>query len=235
MSRTREIYESAIKNLPDTHVKAMALRYARLERTLGEIDRARAIYAYASQFCDPRVEVGFWGAWSEFEVSHGNQETFKEMLRIKRSVLGHFAANSIVAQTSAISLTPEQSLLLPSRAPGAAKADARKKQKEEKEKDDAKTAGSKRRREEEEEEAAMPAEEQPRGVADRSVSMEAEATESGEINIDDDNADENANGDGANNDNEINIDDDDESDEPIGIAVKSVPDAVFGLGSTKAK
>lgn len=33
----------------------MALRYAELERKLGEIDRSRAIFTYASQFCDPRV------------------------------------------------------------------------------------------------------------------------------------------------------------------------------------
>jgi hypothetical protein len=29
---------------------------------------------------------GFWNAWSQFELSHGNPDTFREMLRIKRSV-----------------------------------------------------------------------------------------------------------------------------------------------------
>ena len=33
----------------------MCLRFADLERKLGEIDRARAIYAHCSQICDPRV------------------------------------------------------------------------------------------------------------------------------------------------------------------------------------
>lgn len=33
----------------------MCLRFADLERKLGEIDRARAIYAHASQIADPRV------------------------------------------------------------------------------------------------------------------------------------------------------------------------------------
>jgi hypothetical protein len=28
-----------------------------LERKLGEIDRARAVYSHASQICDPRVSV----------------------------------------------------------------------------------------------------------------------------------------------------------------------------------
>lgn len=35
--------------------RSMCLRFADLERKLGEIDRARAIYAHASQIADPRV------------------------------------------------------------------------------------------------------------------------------------------------------------------------------------
>ena len=37
-------------------------RYADVERRLGEVDRARAIYGHAAQFCDPRVEAAFWQA-----------------------------------------------------------------------------------------------------------------------------------------------------------------------------
>jgi hypothetical protein len=35
----------------------MSLRYADLERKLGEIDRARAILSHGSQLCDPRVRA----------------------------------------------------------------------------------------------------------------------------------------------------------------------------------
>lgn len=31
------------------------MRYSAMEKALGEIDRARAIYAHASEVCDPRV------------------------------------------------------------------------------------------------------------------------------------------------------------------------------------
>lgn len=59
ITSTREIYERAIEVLPDREAKEMCLKYAELERKLGEIDRARAVYAHASQFCDPRVrEIG---------------------------------------------------------------------------------------------------------------------------------------------------------------------------------
>ena len=33
----------------------MCQRYADMERKLGEIDRARAIYVHCSQICDPKV------------------------------------------------------------------------------------------------------------------------------------------------------------------------------------
>lgn len=61
-----------------------------MERKLGEIDRARAIYAHASQFCDPRVNPNFWGEWNSFEIETGSEDTFREMLRIKRSVQAQF-------------------------------------------------------------------------------------------------------------------------------------------------
>ncbi|KAI9311508.1 putative Pre-mRNA-splicing factor syf1 [Dichotomocladium elegans] len=86
----REIYERAIEALPDKDVRPMCLKYADLERKLGEIDRSRAIYGYASQFFDPKTQPSFWQTWHDFEVQHGNEDTFKEMLRIKRSVQAQY-------------------------------------------------------------------------------------------------------------------------------------------------
>ena len=105
---TREIFEKALEMLPDRKARDMALRFADMETKLGEIDRARAILAYASQFSDPRVDPDFWcvgrrlrfhlaalnrqcsaflrKSWHDFEVKHGNEDTFKEHLRIRRSV-----------------------------------------------------------------------------------------------------------------------------------------------------
>jgi len=90
LTSTRPIYERAIASLPDKEAKVMCLKFAEMERRLGEIDRARAIYGHASQFADPRVDKGFWDTWEKFEVAHGNEDTFKEMLRIKRSVAAQF-------------------------------------------------------------------------------------------------------------------------------------------------
>merc|ERR1719458_895884 len=86
VTRTRQIYEKAIETLKEADSRDMCIRFAEMETKLGEIDRARAIYSHASQMCDPRVTVEFWQVWKDFEVKHGNEDTLREMLRIKRSV-----------------------------------------------------------------------------------------------------------------------------------------------------
>lgn len=86
LPQTRVIYERAIENLSDEKAQEMCVRFAEMETKLGEIDRARAIYAHCSQMCDPRITSEFWQVWKEFEIKHGNEDTMREMLRIKRSV-----------------------------------------------------------------------------------------------------------------------------------------------------
>ena len=47
---------------------------------------------FGAQLVDPgRDKLGYWNKWHEFEVSHGNEETFRDMLRIKRSVAAAFS------------------------------------------------------------------------------------------------------------------------------------------------
>merc|ERR1712190_3804 len=86
VTRTRQIYEKAIELLEDSEARIMSQRFAELETKLGEIDRARAIFSHCSQMSDPRSAPEFWQAWKDFEVKHGNEDTLREMLRIKRSV-----------------------------------------------------------------------------------------------------------------------------------------------------
>ncbi|CAN1192380.1 Pre-mRNA-splicing factor SYF1 [Linum perenne] len=93
VQKTREIYEKAIESgLPEDDSKTMCTKYAELENNLGEIDRARAIYRFASQFlADPRADQDFWSKWHDLEVVHGNEDTFREMLRVKRTVTAGFS------------------------------------------------------------------------------------------------------------------------------------------------
>ncbi|KAL8399596.1 hypothetical protein RB594_000116 [Gaeumannomyces avenae] len=107
---TRQIYERAIAALPDDEARDMCLKFADMEKRLGEIDRARAIYGHASQFCDPRTTPAFWTKWEQFEVQHGNEDTFKEMLRIKRAVQAKYNTdvNFIASQALARSQQAQQ-------------------------------------------------------------------------------------------------------------------------------
>lgn len=95
VTKTRPVYEAAIQNVSEGKIKDISVRYADLERTLGEVDRARAIYVYGSQYCDPCKDEELWQRWHAFEVRHGNEDTFREMLRIKRSVQLQFTTRHV--------------------------------------------------------------------------------------------------------------------------------------------
>lgn len=88
----RETYDQAIEyGLADKELKTICLKYAELEKGLGEIERARALHVFASQFSDPRSDVAFWNQWRDFEVQHGNEITFRDMLHTKRSVSANYS------------------------------------------------------------------------------------------------------------------------------------------------
>jgi pre-mRNA-splicing factor SYF1 len=94
--RAREIYERAVEALPDVQVKDMCLRFAAMETKLGEVERARAIFTHAGGFCDPSLHASFWAQWQAWELQHGTEETFRDMLRVKRSVAARFATGPAV-------------------------------------------------------------------------------------------------------------------------------------------
>jgi pre-mRNA-splicing factor SYF1 len=94
LSSTRDIYSKAIEILPDAECRKICLDFASTEIKLGEIDRARAIYIHGSQMADPEINPDYWKIWSDFEVRYGNEETFKEMLRVKRSVLAKYSSQA---------------------------------------------------------------------------------------------------------------------------------------------
>jgi tetratricopeptide (TPR) repeat protein len=89
---TREIYQDAIEKLtePIPFVK-MCTDFAKMEVGLEEMERARVIFAYGAQSADPRRIPEYWRDWNDFEVAHGSEDTFREMLRVKRSVEAAFS------------------------------------------------------------------------------------------------------------------------------------------------
>jgi len=95
---TRPVFEEAVAQLPESHVKDMCLRFASMEKSLGEVDRARAILGHAAQFANPKSDSRFWGIWHDFEVQHGNTDTYKDMRRIQRGVELSFSTTNVNAE-----------------------------------------------------------------------------------------------------------------------------------------
>ena len=90
----RAVYERAVETLNEDDAARACVKFADLEKRLGETMRARAVFTYGAQFSDPQRRpdpVGLWAAWSEFELAHGNELTYRDMLRVKRSVAAHFS------------------------------------------------------------------------------------------------------------------------------------------------
>ena len=97
VSKVREVFQSVLERdasapggLPDADALQLARQWAALEGRLGEVDRARAVYSHASSLANPAASPDFWDAWNAFEVAHGNEDTFREMLRCKRAVRASF-------------------------------------------------------------------------------------------------------------------------------------------------
>ena len=93
IAKVREIYEGAIEStdLSDADTLKLVLQFSSLEVKLSEVDRARAILVHGSSIANPAKHAAFWREWQQFEVRCGNEETFREMLRIKRSVAASFS------------------------------------------------------------------------------------------------------------------------------------------------
>uniref|UniRef100_A0A0E0JMK7 Suppressor of forked domain-containing protein n=1 Tax=Oryza punctata TaxID=4537 RepID=A0A0E0JMK7_ORYPU len=85
--KVRQVYEQAIESsgLPRRDALAMCLRLAALEEALGEAARARAVFVHASGYADLDADEEFWTKWSSFEVRHGDEDSFTDMLRIKHT------------------------------------------------------------------------------------------------------------------------------------------------------
>ena len=83
--------------LEGDQILEIGLRFSIIEQKLGEIPRSRAILVHLSQFCDPsKPELidSFWKVWEDFELTHGNEDTFSEMMRTKRSVSSRYSLNA---------------------------------------------------------------------------------------------------------------------------------------------
>jgi len=55
-----------------------------------------------------QIAKTFWKAWYDFEACHGNEDTFREMLRIKRSVQAQFSTQVNFVSVQMLAAAAEQ-------------------------------------------------------------------------------------------------------------------------------
>jgi pre-mRNA-splicing factor SYF1 len=112
ITKTRPVYERAIAELNDDMSRDLCVQYASVEAKLGEVDRARAVFQHGSQFADPRKHGDYWAKWKGFEEVHGNEDTFRDMLRVQRSVetansqVNYLAEEMMFAEAQAAGVQP---------------------------------------------------------------------------------------------------------------------------------
>jgi len=99
IGKTRKLYEEAYGLLTEPRdIIEAGLKFAKIERKLGEIDRCRSLYSYLADYSNPRhpEDEKYWKAWNEFEIYHGNKDTYSEMMRTKRTIITKYSTGSFL-------------------------------------------------------------------------------------------------------------------------------------------
>lgn len=85
----RSTFEDTLADgqLTKLHVIAIALKYIEFEESKSQFERVRALFAYAGCLGNPDLPPmqRLWIQWEQFELKHGNENSYKKMLRAKRT------------------------------------------------------------------------------------------------------------------------------------------------------
>lgn len=94
----RTILSGAVQDvqLPLPMVIELTIKFVDFEVENKEFTRARGLYKHAASLGHPdsRILSSIWTGWMEFEVTHGTESTYKEMLKYKRMVAKEYEALS---------------------------------------------------------------------------------------------------------------------------------------------
>ena len=96
ITKTRNFFNKAMDILDKDHILEIGLKYISIESKLGEFGRARSIYKHLSQFFNPEIEKlkeAFWDEWENFELNHGNVDTYQDMEITKRNIKSQYSLN----------------------------------------------------------------------------------------------------------------------------------------------
>ena len=86
LEMARPLYEECITTIPREKSTEYVTSFAHLEVALGEVIRAREILQYGAKLLPPIRNNHLWKYWEEFEISNGDKEKYKDMLKYKKKL-----------------------------------------------------------------------------------------------------------------------------------------------------
>ncbi|KAG0667920.1 pre-mRNA-splicing factor syf1 [Maudiozyma exigua] len=86
LEMARPLYEDCITIIPRDKSPEYIVSFAKLEATVGEIVRAREILQYGAQLVPPVRNELLWNYWEQLEISNGDKERYKDMLKLKKKL-----------------------------------------------------------------------------------------------------------------------------------------------------
>ncbi|SCU95119.1 LADA_0G13608g1_1 [Lachancea dasiensis] len=87
LESSRPLYEKCIRSVPNSKAMSFILEFAKMEEVIPDIARARTVFKFGAQLVHPDANRGLWDSWNDFELKHGDKESYKEMLRTKRQLM----------------------------------------------------------------------------------------------------------------------------------------------------
>lgn len=96
----RKAYESILKDdqLSFRNLVYLSMDFIDFESNLKEYNRVRSLFKFLCRLSNPESESiePVWKKWESFELKFGNESTFKDMLRFKRTVSAEYENDQIL-------------------------------------------------------------------------------------------------------------------------------------------
>lgn len=81
----RPIYEECAEKItPDSKCVEYIIKFASLEEDLKEWKRVRELLQYGANLIAPVHNGSLWTFWEQFELQHGDKDTYKQMLTLRK-------------------------------------------------------------------------------------------------------------------------------------------------------
>ncbi|KAL0245108.1 hypothetical protein GEMRC1_009188 [Eukaryota sp. GEM-RC1] len=86
-SITRNIFETVLPVLESSSIIKYSIIFSNFEQISGEFQRAREILSFAARKTTPKSNIhDIWNIWKNFELKHGNENSFAEFNSAKSDV-----------------------------------------------------------------------------------------------------------------------------------------------------